>query len=53
MISGEPMGLRSRDIIEFIKPEKVFSIPALGIEDITDFDMLSKKLVEIVDVVQI
>ncbi len=52
-IGGEPMALRSRDIVEFIKPEKVLAIPALGKKDITDFDRLSKKLDEIVDAVSV
>lgn len=51
MIGGEPMALRSQDVVEYIKPEKVLAIPALGKNDITDFDRLSEKLDEIVEAV--
>jgi len=43
MITGEPMGLRSREIVDFIKPEKILTVLALSKKDINDFDRLSKK----------
>lgn len=49
MIGSEPMDLRSRDIVNFIKPKKIMTVPALDKKDINDFDRLSKKLGELVD----
>ena len=43
-IGGEPMGMRAKDIVDFIKPEKIFKVPTLDIDDLGDFDRLSKKL---------
>ena len=44
MIGGDPMGMRAKDIVDFIKPEKIFTVPALDIDDLGDFDRLSQKL---------
>lgn len=51
MIGGDPMELRSKDIVEFIKPEEILTIPALNSKDLIDFDRLSKRLGEIVSAV--
>lgn len=51
MIGVDPMGLRSEDIVEFIKPERILAIPALDNGVLTDFDQLSKTLVEMVDAI--
>ncbi len=51
MTGGDPMGMRSRDIVEFIKPEKMLKIPALGTKDLADFNRLSKKLGDIIEAI--
>ena len=51
MIRGEPMGMIAKDIVDFIKPEKIFTIPALDIDELEDFDRLSQKLSYITEAV--
>ena len=51
MIGGDPMGMRAEDIVDFIKPEKTLTIPALGKDDLRDFDKLSQKLSHIIEAV--
>lgn len=51
MIRGEPMGMRAKDIVDFIKPEKIFTVPALDMDDLGDFDRLSQKLSYITEAV--
>ena len=48
MTGGDPMELRSKDIIQFIKPDEILSIPALDRRDLTNFDRLSEKLGHVV-----
>jgi len=36
--------MTAEQIICFVKPEKTFRIPALGNNDLTNFDRLSEKL---------
>ena len=51
MTGVDPMGMRSKDIVGFIKPEKMLKIPALGTKDLADFNRLSKKLGDIIEAV--
>lgn len=51
MTGGEPMALRSEDVVQFIKPEEILSIPALESGGLADFDVLSERLGNIVDAV--
>jgi len=43
-MGGDPRGMTAEEIICFVKPEKTFKIPALGNNDLTNFDRLSEKL---------
>lgn len=45
----EPMGMRAVDMIHFMKPQRVITVPALRGHDIKDFDTLSRKLDNIID----
>jgi predicted P-loop ATPase/GTPase len=47
----DPMELRAKDIVGFIKPKRVITIPALNHHDIKDPDTLSIKLHNIIDIV--
>ena len=51
MTGGDPMGLRSKDIIQFIKPEGILSIPPLNSRDLINFDVMSHKLWNVIDAV--
>jgi len=44
----DPKGLRSKEILEFVKPEEVVSIPALSSIDLRSLDVLSQRLGEVV-----
>ena len=35
--------MKAEDIVEFIKPEKILTVPALGNDELGDFDRLSQK----------
>lgn len=50
-IDSDPMGMRAEDIVYFIKPEKMLTIPALDDNDIVDFDRLSEKLCKIIEAI--
>ncbi len=52
MTISSMMGLRAKDVISFIKPEMIMSIPALSEKTLRNLDRLSVKLEKIVDVVQ-
>lgn len=47
-IGSNPMELRSNNIVELIKPEKILTVPALNSKDLVAFDRLSQKLDELV-----
>ena len=48
---SNPMGMRSEDIVYFIKPEKMLPIPALDNNDLVDFERLSEKLGKIIEAI--
>lgn len=51
MIQGDPMGMKAEDIVDFIKPEKILTVPALGNDELGDFDRLSQKFSHITEAV--
>jgi len=46
---GDPMGMIAEEIVNYIKPEIIFSIPALHTHDINNFDLLSQRLEDMID----
>lgn len=51
MIGGDTMGLRSKDVIQYIKPDGIWPIPALSSNNLISFDVLSEELGNIIDAV--
>jgi predicted P-loop ATPase/GTPase len=48
-INGDPRGFRAEDIIEFIRPKDILSVPPLRSESLRNYDQLSRRLEKVVD----